>query len=226
MSWRATTEMADFGSPVGKDATMTDERFAVLLVCHANICRSPMAERLTRRTIDDRLGPAAAAFDVYSAGTHAWTNRPMHPLSAEVLREVGADDVGFRSQRLTPGLVKRADLVLTATRDQRAACVDFDPGAVRRTFTIPQFGRYAAAMPAFSLTGIWPPQRRLRVMIEELSVIRGELPVASVQDDELPDPVQSPIEVFRRCATDIQWMVDVMTDLIAPIQPAPQASHP
>ena len=55
-----------------------------------------------------------------------------------------------------------------------------------------------------------------------MPVIRGALPVASAEDDDLPDPVQSPIEVFRRCAAEIQSVVDVMIGLIAPIPIMPR----
>jgi protein-tyrosine phosphatase len=201
---------------------VNDERFNVLIVCHANLCRSPMAERMARKALDDRLGADAAGFHLVSAGTHAWTNQAMHPLAAVVLREYGADDSGFRSRRLTGALVERADLVLTATRRQRSECVAFDPAAVRRSFTISQFGRYATALRPYSLTAIWPPQRRLRVMIDQVSVIRGDLPVVPAAEEDLVDPVQSPIEVFRRCAAEIQAVVDVMIGLIAPIQTAPR----
>ena len=201
---------------------MSGERFEILIVCHANLCRSPMAERLARKAIADRLGQEAAGFHVVSAGTHAWSNEPMHPLAAEVLREHGADETGFLSRRLTELLVRRADLVLTATRRQRSECVAFDPSAVRRTFTISQFGRYAAALGPHSLRAVWPSQRRLRVMIDQVSVVRGSLPVASAAEEDLADPVQSPIEVFRRCAAEIQSTIDVMTGLIAPIQTVPQ----
>lgn len=201
---------------------MSGERFEVLFVCHANLCRSPMAERLARQAIAERLGEDAAGFHVISAGTHAWTNQPMHPLAAEVLREHAVDETGFLSRRLTEGLVRRADLVLTAARRQRSECVAFDPSAVRRTFTLPQFGRYAAALRPYSLTAVWPPQGRLRLMIEEVSVIRGDLPVSPAEEEDLADPVQSPIEAFRRCAAEIQSTVDIMIGLIAPIQTAPQ----
>lgn len=194
----------------------------MLVVCHANLCRSPMAERLIRASLAGQLGGEAARFDVISAGTHAWTNQPMHPLAAEVLRENSVDESGFRSRRLTEGLVNRADLILTATRQQRSDCVVLDPSAVRSTFTIPQFGRYAAAMRPYSLTAVWPPQRRLRVMIEQVAVVRGDLPVVRGEDEDLPDPVRSPIAAFRRCAAEIQSVVDVMVGLIAPIQTAPR----
>jgi protein-tyrosine phosphatase len=201
---------------------MTGDRFELLIVCHANHCRSPMAERLARRMISDRLGSAATAIEVFSAGTHAWSDRPMHPLAAEVLREYDVDDGEFRSRRLTAGMVSRANLILTATTQQRAACVAFNPAAVRRTFTIPQFGRYAAALARNSLVAFWPPQQRLRQMIDEVQVVRGTLPVPFVEEDELPDPLGLPIAVFRRCAAEIHGVLDVTTELIAPVQSASQ----
>ena len=123
---------------------MTDQQFEILIVCHANICRSPMAERLARKSVAQRMGEYAAGFRVVSAGTHAWSNAAIHPFAAEVLSEHGADPTGFLSRRLTEALVRRAGLILTATRRQRSDCVALDPSAVRRTFTLLQLGRYAA----------------------------------------------------------------------------------
>jgi protein-tyrosine phosphatase len=199
---------------------MPDQQFEVLVVCHANICRSPMVERLARRAVTERMGEHAIDFRVMSAGTHAWSGALMHPFAAEVLREYGADPTGFVSQRLTESLVRRADLVLTATRRQRSDCVALDPSAVRRTFTLLQFGRYAAALRPADLTAVWPPQARLQKMIAAVSVIRAKLPVPPADGDDLPDPVRSPVEAFRRCAADIESVVDIMTGLIAPIQMA------
>jgi protein-tyrosine phosphatase len=193
----------------------------ILFVCHANLCRSPMAERLARRTLVQRLGHAGEAVDVVSAGTHARGDEPMHPLAGRVLGEFDCDDAGFRSRRLDESMVAHAGLILTATRTQRAACVMFDPTAVRRTFTIPQFGRYAARLSARGLAALPSPSDRLRAMIEQLSVVRGGLPVPSAEADELADPVQSPIQGFRRCAGEIQSVLEVMAELIAPTQPTP-----
>jgi protein-tyrosine phosphatase len=191
-----------------------DEGFAILVVCHANMCRSPMAERLIRHAIMERVGSVGAGFEVCSAGTRARTGLPMHPHSAAVLYEAGVDEAGFGSQCLTTDLIARADLVLTATRDQRATCVSRVPAAVRRTFTLPQFGRLAAEMPRSSLTAIWPPQARLRALIDQLPAIRSTVPVAPGDADDLPDPVNGPIEAFRDCARQIQRVVDTTVGLL------------
>jgi len=115
-------------------------RSTVLFVCHANICRSPMAERLARH--------AGADIVALSAGTHALDGAPMHPGAAAILREWGVDAAGFASRALTADLVAGADLILTATRQQRAISVTLCPSALRRAFTIRQFGRLSAGLDA------------------------------------------------------------------------------
>src|SRR5690606_31677156 len=99
----------------------------------------PMAERLARV-----LG--AGRVQVASAGTHARPGLAMHALAESTLRELGADPTGFASRPVDPAMVAEADLVLTADRRQRSICADLVPAAVRRTFTIRQFGRLAAAV--------------------------------------------------------------------------------
>src|SRR6266516_3236405 len=60
----------------------------------------------------------------------------------------GADPDGFRARAVSADLVAGADLVLTATREHRAAVVRLHPPAHRYTFTVREFGRLAAAIPA------------------------------------------------------------------------------
>ncbi len=83
-----------------------DAVFRLLFVCHANECRSPMAERLARRMFADRFGAAAAELHVISAGTHARPGRPMRPEAANVLTYFGADSAGFASRPLGPASSK------------------------------------------------------------------------------------------------------------------------
>ncbi|MBG0562453.1 arsenate reductase/protein-tyrosine-phosphatase family protein [Actinoplanes aureus] len=201
---------------------MTD-RSDILFVCHANLCRSPMAELLLRHAI------GGAEVRVGSAGTHAWEDLPAHPLTARVLQEHGADPGGFRSRRLTAGLIDGAGLVLTATRQQRAACVALRPAAVRRAFTIKQFGRYASAA-AQAVPDDGTPPERLRRLLDQVPLIRGERPVTHAEEDDLPDPVNQPIDAFRRCAAELQRMVDAIAAVIAPTPrawptPCPQDSR-
>ena len=160
----------------------------LLFVCHANLCRSPMAERLA---LSVHKGSVA------SAGTHAWPGEPMHPLARETLNRRGADAAGFRSRRLTPELMGAAALVLTATREQRSICVTLAPAALRRTFTLRQFGRIAAVLAA-------APARGLEAALGQVARARAELPAVPPADDDLTDPVNGTAADFAACAALIE----------------------
>ncbi|WP_432834214.1 low molecular weight phosphatase family protein [Dactylosporangium sp. CA-092794] len=157
------------------------ESTLMLFVCRANLCRSPMAERLARA-----LGLAAQ-----SAGTHAVPGRELPAHAATVLRELGADPAGFRSRRVTPPLLTGAELVLTASRAERAHCVTLAPATAARTFTLRQYGRYLAALPPGPLTPA------------AVAGVRGRLQPGTPADDDLDDPFGGPIEGFRDCAETI-----------------------
>jgi protein-tyrosine phosphatase len=116
--------------------------FTLLFVCQANLCRSPMAERLARLRL---ARDGATGVEVMSAGTRALEGSPMHPVAMRVLAERGADPGEFTSRQVTEKVLDGADLVLTATRHQRAVCVSMVPEMVACTFTMRQFGRMLAA---------------------------------------------------------------------------------
>jgi protein-tyrosine phosphatase len=186
-----------------------------------------MAERLANRTFADRLGARGSRLNVSSAGTHARADLPMHRTAAEVLRERRAYPDRFSSRLLTPPILATPDLVLTATREQRTACLKLMPGVARRTFTLRQFARLAttvgtvstwpARRNAFATGGIArdSPTRRLQALLDEISSVRNRLPSVPPADDDLADPVREPIESFRECADEIQRTLDVLTDVIA-----------
>ncbi|MDX6313919.1 MAG: low molecular weight protein-tyrosine phosphatase, partial [Streptomyces sp.] len=62
-----------------------DDVFRILHVCTGNVCRSPMAERLTRHELTRRLGDGAAGILVESAGTWGHEGAPMEAHAAAVL---------------------------------------------------------------------------------------------------------------------------------------------
>ncbi len=189
------------------------ETFNLLIVCHANLCRSPMAERLARRTFTERLGSSGSCLAVSSAGTHAEPDQPMHPLTAQTLLELGADTRGFSSRPVTSRLLLGADLILTAERQQRARCVAEAPSTVLRTFTLRQFGRLITVVDGNRLVGR-SPELRLAELTREMAIARSRLPSPSEADDNLADPVNQPLQAFRSCAAQIRHVLELMIDRI------------
>jgi arsenate reductase (thioredoxin) len=90
----------------------------VLFLCTGNSARSQLAEAMLRV-----LG--GAAFEVASAGTHP---AGVHPLTVQVLAEVGIDASSARSKHLDEFIAEPWDLVVTVCDAAAEACPVF-PGA-------------------------------------------------------------------------------------------------
>ena len=76
-----------------------------------------MAAGLLRR----ELGADAERVEVESAGTAAWEGQPATDPSIEVAATNGVDLSSHRSRRLTPALVREADLVLVMEKAHLSA---------------------------------------------------------------------------------------------------------
>src|SRR4051794_9311767 len=116
---------------------MGDE-FRIVVVCTANICRSPMAEAMIRRGLRAGGGDGVV---VESAGVYGHEGSPIAPGSASALRALGIEDDGHRGRLLTPEIVGSADLVLTMEERHREAILARSPQAQGRTFTLREFAR-------------------------------------------------------------------------------------
>ncbi len=111
------------------------KRLRVLVVCTGNTCRSPLAAAFFRKKAAERGLP----IEVSSAGTDAWTGQAATEEAVLVAREAGASLEGHRARRLTPEMVREADLVLTMTRGQRKQVTDLVPSAADKVLTIKEF---------------------------------------------------------------------------------------
>lgn len=198
---------------------MTDAPFRVLHVCTGNICRSPIAEGLTRSGLQARLGGGAERFLVESAGTWGHSGSPMEPHALTVLAALGVDGGAFRARELVAEHVVAADLVLAATREHRAAAVVLQPRAAARTFTLREFARLAAAVDPASLPD-GDPVERARALVRAAAAQRGLVPPASPRDDDVADPYHAPETAFRACAALVQQALQGPLDLLAGPAPA------
>lgn len=173
--------------------------FAVLLVCTANHCRSPMAEHLLR----DRLPGRGLTWTVTSAGTRAEPGHPMHPYAARALAARGIVTDGWTSQPLDRERVERADLVLTATEAHTEVVGRLSPAATGRTFTLRQLAHLVRAAPE-RVAGL-PVGPAL---LWDATSARGRVQPLPRDERDLPDPVGQPYRRFRRCADLIASALD------------------
>ncbi len=181
--------------------------FRILYVCTGSVCRSPIAERLTRHELDHRLGTGAGDILVESAGTWGHEGAPMEPNAAEILAEYGADPFGFVGRELLDEHVVGADLVLTATLDHRAQVISMGHAAGLRTFTLKEFTRLVRAIDPATLpeASELPGEiaTRARALVSAAAALRGWLLAATPEADEVDDPYGAPLGMFRNCGEEI-----------------------
>jgi protein-tyrosine phosphatase len=195
--------------------TVVADRFEILFVCHANLCRSPMAELLARRAFDETFGVLGSVVTVASAGTRAYAGSAMHKGSATVLAAAGIDPGAFVARTVDASVLATADLVLTAGREHRAACAALAPGKVRRAFTLRQFTRLVDAVGPVPGLGHRTVPDRLHVLVDRVNATRHLVAPVAGELDDLPDPVNQPIEAFEECADEIRASLDRVLGVIA-----------
>jgi protein-tyrosine phosphatase len=196
-------------------------QFDVLVVCTANICRSPMVEGLLRA----RLDQAEGSWSVSSAGTHADDGRPVHPRTVQALFDHDlALPENWRSRALTVEQIELADLVLTATREHRSDVVRTDPRASGRTFTVRQFVRLLRTPGVDDSEHVsGHPGERL---LDTALAARGFGPPAIPAADDIADPIGHPYRVFRALADDLELELRAFTGLPESTRPSAPTLRP
>lgn len=180
--------------------------FRILYVCRENLIRSPMAEELTRQLLQRRFGSEALdCVALASAGTRAIGNRRFHQAARSVMDERGFVLPGRAASPLTPEVVLEADLVLTATRDQRSEVVRSVPSSVRKVFTMVQFARLCDAGAAAATEG-WRPRNGTE-LVRLAEVGRTTTPSSPAADD-IHDPEVTDPESMRICMESIMQTIE------------------
>jgi protein-tyrosine-phosphatase len=99
----------------------------ILVICTANICRSPMAAGLLHHFLAGQSEPLRS-LRVISAGIAARRGDPISDNAAIAMKKVGIDLTDHASQPLTQRLLNDALIVLCMTESHRAMIqLQFDP---------------------------------------------------------------------------------------------------
>jgi protein-tyrosine-phosphatase/predicted ATP-grasp superfamily ATP-dependent carboligase len=108
-----------------------------VFVCHGNIMRSPIAATMFQRELT-QLGIADVA--VCSAGLHARDGREAHPWGQTAASELGIPLDHHRAQRLTPEMVKQADVIFAMDFENKAELLDLYPDAQHKIVLLSAYG--------------------------------------------------------------------------------------
>lgn len=182
------------------------EVFRVMTVCTGNLCRSPLAEQLLRRLLEEQPETVRAATAVSSCGTRATTGAPMDAEAAEASRRLGGAPQDHRARPSDSGEIARADLILTMGHAHRAEVARSVPAAARRSFLLVEF---AALVRDNAEHPPSPPEQwrtagvadRLRAIVHAASRRRGLL--AEDPARIVPDPMGSAPDVHRAVGAQI-----------------------
>jgi protein-tyrosine phosphatase len=150
-----------------------DARIGVLFVCHANMCRSPLAEGVFAHLVAAR--GLSRRFEIDSAGTWAADGVGPHPNSVEVARDHGIDllrTTSSSSRPIRPEDLERFDHVIAMDRANEA-----DITRLRR---ISAFGEVEGTTA------------RLRLLRDVLD------PKARGSDRDVPDPIGHGPDAYAR----------------------------
>ena len=83
----------------------------VLFVCLGNICRSPMAEGIFKKMLEEKS--AQHEFIVESRATSAWEiGKPPHPGTRKILERIGFDWTGMKAKQISKQDYEKFDYII------------------------------------------------------------------------------------------------------------------
>lgn len=132
-------------------ATSPDDARSVLFVCHGNICRSPMAERMAEQAADvaglEHLTFTSAGVSSEEAGN------PIDPRAVQKLRELGCRTGDHRAHQITAEEARAADLIVCAEQRHADRVARLDPELAPRVKLFTDF--VPGAEPASGVPDPW-----------------------------------------------------------------------
>jgi protein-tyrosine phosphatase len=185
---------------------MTEQsKFAIVVVCTGNVCRSPMAEALLRHDLDVR----GIVADVSSVGTLDLSSGA-DPLAVRALAERGLDISMHQSRMMREENLSDADFVLCMAREHVRAVALLNPSIYPRTFTLRELVRRAqAAGGPEKGQPIWQWSVELSAD-RQFADMLGDSPL-----DDIEDPIGQSAEFFREIASQIAELTSALAVIIA-----------
>jgi protein-tyrosine phosphatase len=176
---------------------------AILVLCTANVCRSPMAASLLAL----RLAALGVTVPVRSAGMLR-NGDPPHPEVVSVMTSYRIDIAAHRSHVASAADLARAILVLTMTRENLRHAVVAEPEVWPRTFTLKELvwrGEQIGARLSGESLADW--LARTHAGRDQASLL-GDSP-----EDDVVDPAGEPLHAYAATAALLDRLVTRLADL-------------
>jgi protein-tyrosine phosphatase len=162
----------------------------IVVLCTANVCRSPMAAAMLAR----RLSGLGVTARVRSAGMLRGGNPPL-PEVISVMARYGIDITWHRSRVACAGDLARASLVLAMARDHLRYAVVTEPGVWPRAFTLRELIRRGERI------GPRRPDEPFSGWLSRAHEGRERVGLlGDSADDDVPDPAGGPLRAYADVA--------------------------
>ncbi|NQX10904.1 hypothetical protein HQQ80_04625 [Microbacteriaceae bacterium VKM Ac-2855] len=197
------------------DGGSGESTVTIMSVCTGNICRSPLAEQLLRRSLADVTVADRPLFRFTAAGVQTRDGIPMDEMSSRFSREHGGDPTGYVSSRLSDELAGGADVMLTMTRQHLVDAARRYPATLLRGFTVREFARVLPfVLREIAVPAIEDPAARIRAVVRLAAANRGRVPSTGNVIDDIEDPIGRSEQTHARVADQIDEAVtSIASDL-------------
>jgi protein-tyrosine phosphatase len=180
----------------------------VLIVCTANVARSPLFAARLQREADERLAPGSVA--VASTGTDTLVGAAAASGSQRVAERWGSSLQGHRATHLMESDLTATPLIITMERRHKSVIVAAEPTAAGRCFTLREFARCVAGADATGDLSRLPPAcpdpaRRLREVARVADVHR---PRRLGRRGDVPDPIGRPQADYEVLGAEFDRVAD------------------
>jgi protein-tyrosine phosphatase len=109
---------------------------SILYVCKGNICRSPFAERLTKKMVEKG---SYSFLTIHSSGIDAFIENPPPNEAIDSAKLFGISMDDHRSQGLTQELISGSDMIVVMEEEHRRRLEEAHPGSKDKCFLLSMF---------------------------------------------------------------------------------------
>jgi protein-tyrosine phosphatase len=111
----------------------------ILVVCVGNICRSPMAESLLRKALNDIDKKNCI---VSSAGLNALVGKKPDSAACQLMQSKGIDISLHRACQLNKEMIRKSDLILVMESSHKTSIESEEPTAKGKVFRLGEWGKF------------------------------------------------------------------------------------